>query len=197
MNVGDGCNGRVHTHVDITESMVHNLGYLHMSTIIWSKQNTSSRTAWGSFLSPKEPSLPCPFEYVLVFAKESYALQEDGVTDITKDEFIDWSLSLWSFDRSDYKVSTDLINSGVHPAPFPEALPTRLIKMFSWVGATVLDPLAGSGTTCLACKKLERFYIGIELSKAYAEFAQNRLKYVLISPTLEGLGLEDDNPVLD
>lgn len=193
LNVGDGCNGRVHTHVDVAESLVHNIGYLQMSTIIWGKQNTSNRTAWGSFKSPKEPSLPCPFEYVLIFAKETYALQDDGVSDITKEEFVDWSLSLWTFPRTDYKVSTGIINGGVHPAPFPEVLPTRLIKMFSWVGATVLDPLCGSGTACLAAKKLERNYIGIELSKNYADYARQRLKHVVVSHSLFSTDNNDDD----
>lgn len=196
LNVGDGCNGRVPTHVDLSVALV-DLGYLFMNTIIWAKR-TSLRTSWGSFMSPKEPSLPCPFEYILVFAKETYSLQDDGVTDLTKREFIDWSLSLWTFDGPDYRSSSNIINRGIHPAPFPEALPTRLIKMFSWIGATVLDPMAGSGSTCLACKKLYRKYIGIELSEAYSEYARQRLKYVVYSPSLfDDVEFEEKSPEKD
>ena len=184
INCGDGENGKIHTHVDISEMMAHKNKYLPMSTIIWNKENTSNRCAWGSFQSPKNPSLPTPFEYIMVFAKESYSLQEDGKTDLTKEEFVDWSLALWTFKRKDYKESTYRIRSGIHPAPFPEELPHRLIKMFSWVGATVMDPLCGSGTTLLAAKKLGRNYIGIELSKNYAEYAKKKLKYVVIPYTI-------------
>lgn len=182
LNVGDGSNGRIPTHIDISNALI-STGYLFMNTIIWAKR-TSNRTSWGSFMSPKEPSLPCPFEYVLVFAKDTYSLQDDGVTDLTKQEFIDWSLSLWTLDGSDYKSSSNIINRGIHPAPFPEALPIRLIKLFSWVGATVLDPMSGSGSTCVACKRLMRNFIGIELSKTYSEYSRQRLKYVLFSPSL-------------
>ena len=51
LNVGDGCNGRVHTHVDVAESLVHNIGYLQMSTIIWGKQNTRIRPSRGRYLA--------------------------------------------------------------------------------------------------------------------------------------------------
>jgi site-specific DNA-methyltransferase (adenine-specific) len=183
INVGDGQHGRIHTHVDVTEFMVHSLKYLHMSTIIWNKQNTSSRTSWGSFKSPSSPAMPCSFEYILVFAKESYDLQEKGETDITDEEFIDWSLALWTFPKKAYKDSIDILKN-FHPASFPEILPHRLIKFFSWKNATVLDPFNGVGTTTLAAKRLGRNYIGIDISKKYCEYARNRLKYVLVSESL-------------
>jgi site-specific DNA-methyltransferase (adenine-specific) len=185
INCGDGCNGRVHTHVDIIESMVHKLKYLHMATIIWDKQNTSKITSWGSWLSPMSPSFPTTFEYILVFAKESLSLQEKGKTDLTKKEFIQWARSHWTFKRSDYKESTYIIRSNIHPAPFPEELPKRLIKMFSWVGATVMDPMSGSGSTLLAAKKLGRSYIGIEISSKYCEYSIKRLKHILITGQIE------------
>jgi DNA modification methylase len=184
INVGDQFNGKVHTHADIAELMVHKLGYMQMTTLIWEKQNTSNRTAWGSFQSPKNPSFPTPFEFIMVFAKESYSLQEDGKTDLTKEEFVDWSMAMWKFPRQAYKESTYLINKGVHPAPFPEELPKRLIKMLSWVGATVMDPMSGSGSTLIAAKRLGRNYIGCELSKSYAEYSKTKLKYVMIPYTI-------------
>jgi site-specific DNA-methyltransferase (adenine-specific) len=177
INVGDGCNGKVHTHVDITELMCR-IGYLHMTTIVWNKNNSSNRFSWGSFRSPVNPSFPTPFEYVMIFAKESFRLQEKGVTDLTKDEFIRWSSSLWEFEKSDYKRSTRLIRGKSHPAPFPVELPARLIKMLSWKGAVVLDPFIGSGSTALASKNLERKYIGIDVSKKYCRIAENALNQI-------------------
>jgi len=179
INIGDGCNGKIHTHVDIINFMCE-IGYLHMSTIIWDKENTSSRTAWGSFKSPQNPSFPTSFEYILIFAKDSYGLQEKGKTDLTKNEFIKWSLALWKFAKQDYKRSTRLITSKTHPAPFPEQLPIRLIKMLSWKKAVVLDPFMGSGSTARACKKLGRSYIGIDISEKYCKFAENSLNQIRV-----------------
>jgi hypothetical protein len=62
-----------------------------------------------------------------------------------------------------------------HPAPFPEELPTRLIKMFSFVGDTVLDPFLGSGTTSVAALKLERNSVAYEINEDYSATIQERL----------------------
>lgn len=64
------------------------------------------------------------------------------------------------------------------PAPFPEEIPYRLIKLYSYVNDVVLDPFAGSGTTCVVAKKLQRKFIGIEISEKYANDAKNRLSKV-------------------
>jgi site-specific DNA-methyltransferase (adenine-specific) len=151
-----------------------------MTTIIWDKENTSKRTAWGTFKSPLNPSFPSSFEYILVFAKDSFSLQSKGETDLTNDEFVRWSLAVWNLPKALYKRSTSLIRSGTHPAPFPEEIPHRLIKMLSWKGAVVLDPFMGSGSTARACKKLGRSYIGIDISKRYCRIAENSLNQIQV-----------------
>lgn len=178
INVGDGKNGQIPTHVDICKFMTRKLGYLYMTTIIWDKENMSSRTSWGSFQSPKAPSFPTPFEYLLVFAKGSRSLQTKGETDLTKDEFVQWSSAMWRPLKMDYRDSRRIVREKVHPAPFPEVIPHRLIKMLSWKDAIVLDPFAGTGTTLLAAKRLGRRYIGMEISKEYCVYAEKRLKHV-------------------
>jgi DNA modification methylase len=159
--------------------MVHNLGYLPMATIILDKGNVSNRLAWRTFQSPNNPSLPSPIEYILVYSKESLSLQENGETDITREEFIKWSLAKWVFPKTEYTECSFVINNKIHPAPFPIELPRRLIKMFSWKNATVLDPFAGTGTTLVASKRLGRNYIGIEIFPGYCEYAKHRLKTLL------------------
>jgi DNA modification methylase len=178
LNVSDGANGRIQTHVDISTLMTRTLGYLPMATIVCDKENVSNRYSWGSFQNPKCPSFPCPFEYILIFAKQSLSLQADGKTDLTRDEFIKWSLAKWTFPKNVYNDSAAFIREKVHPSVFPEELPTRLIKMLSWVGATVLDPFVGIGTTCVACKKLKRNYLGIELSAEYCKVGRDRLNRI-------------------
>lgn len=181
--IGEGKNGRVPTHIDISQFMIYDLRYLPMSTIIWNKNNVSSRTAWGTFNSPLEPSLPTPFEYILVFAKELYKLQDPGESDIRKNEFIEWSLAHWTLPRSAYKTSKLLIKNKLHPAPFPEDIPTRLIKMFSWIGATIYDPFIGTGTTAIAAKKCNRNFIGVDQSEKYCILARKRIKQAIVQNT--------------
>lgn len=168
INVGDKNNGAVPVSSDIIQFM-KDIGYLPLTHIIWNKNQVGNRTAWGSWISPSCPSFPTPFEHILVFAKDSLKLQDDGKTDLTKKEFIDWSLSMWSF-TPEIKAK----EKG-HPAPFPEELPKRCIKMFSWINSVVYDPYMGSGTTAIASKRLHRSFVGSEISKNYINLANKSL----------------------
>ena len=147
--------------------MSEDFKWIPMSHIIWNKNQVGSRTAWGSFQSPSSPSFPTPFEHILVFAKGNKKLQWKGETDLTKEEFIKWSLARW-----DMKPETKKIG---HPAPFPIELATRCIKMFTWKNSLVYDPFMGSGTTAIACKQLDRQYIGSEISKEYCKLSEERI----------------------
>ncbi len=171
INVGDQKNGEIPLHVYYVQIM-EQLGYHMYTTIIWHKHQVGNRTSWGSFNSPSCPSFPVPFEYILCFYKNSKKLLRKGESDLEKREFIDLSLPLWSF-----PPETSMRRIG-HPAMFPEELPKRLIKMFSYVGDTVLDPFSGAGTTSLAAKKLRRNYVGFEISKKYCEIAESRLSEI-------------------
>lgn len=71
-----------------------------------------------------------------------------------------------------------------HNAMFPEELPTRCLKMFSWVGANVCDPFNGAGTTALACIKNNRNYIGFDISEEYINITKKRIKEYLQQSTL-------------
>jgi len=166
INIGDSKNGKIPTHADVIASLCKH--YKYFSTIIWDKGNTSNRAAWGSFLSPSCPSFPRSFEYICIFYKDTQKLSTKGQSDLTKEEFIEWSNGLWKFPGETSKI----IN---HPAPFPIQLPYRLIKMLSWKDAKILDPFAGSGTTGVACKQLNRDFIGFEISSAYCDMANERI----------------------
>jgi site-specific DNA-methyltransferase (adenine-specific) len=168
INIGDGRNGAVPTHSDIIQFMTKEIGWKLMTIIIWNKSNIGNRTSWGSFNSPSSPSFPTPFEYILVFCRDTNKLLEKGETDLYKEDFIKWSLALWEFNGD-----TDKTNP--HPASFPEELPKRCIQMFSYKGALVYDPFSGSGTTAVVAKKLGRNYIGSEISKEYIDIAKGRL----------------------
>lgn len=168
INIGDPKNGEKPLHAEYI-NLMRELGYNYYTTILWHKHQVGNRTSWGSFNSPSCPSFPVPFEYILVFYKNSKKLIRKGTSDLDKQEFIDWSLSLWNF-----KAETNQKKMG-HPAMFPEELPKRLIKMFSYVGDTVLDPFSGLGTTAFVAKKLNRNYIGFEISPNYCKISEERI----------------------
>jgi len=141
-------------------------GWVPITTIIWNKQETSNRCAWGSWSSPSCPSFPRPWEYIIVLGNGTKKLQTDGEADITDDEFKEWAYGIWKFPG---KSHSD------HPAPFPEKLPKRCIKILSWTNATVYDPFAGSGTTLKVAHELGRDWIGSEISENYFNMAKDRI----------------------
>jgi len=149
-------------------AIAKNVGWKYFSTIIWNEGNVSRRTAWGSWLSARAPYVIAPVEVIIVFYKESWQKLNKGVSDITKEEFMEWTNGLWSF-------SGEKRTKIGHPAPFPLELPKRCIKLFSYVGDTVLDPFLGSGTTLIACALYNRKGIGVEIDEKYCELAKKRI----------------------
>jgi len=173
INIGYSNNGRVATHADIIHFMTHKIGYLMFGQLIWNKGHIANRLSWGSWLSPSCPSFPTPYEYILIFAKDSLKLKSKGQTDLQKQEFKDWSLAMWTI-----QPETNMKRIG-HPAAYPVDLPTRLIKMLSWKDSVVLDPFNGSGSTALACLATDRKYIGVEISKRYCDITLDRVNRLL------------------
>ncbi|MEN2984142.1 MAG: site-specific DNA-methyltransferase [Dictyoglomaceae bacterium] len=144
------------------------VGWKYFSTIIWNEGNISRRTAWGSWLSAKAPYVIAPVEVIIIFYKERWSKSFIGESDITKEEFIEWTNGVWFFPGENKKKIG-------HPAPFPVELPKRCIKLFSYTKDLILDPFLGSGSTLVACALLRRKGIGVEIDKNYCEIAKNRL----------------------
>jgi DNA modification methylase len=146
------------------------LGFLPAGEIIWQKaKGASNSCAWGSWLSAKSPRLRDIHEYLLVFVKDDYSRPDRGVSDITKEEFMSSTLSIW-------EVAPESAKRVGHPAPFPVDLAMRVIKLYSYVGDIVLDPFVGSGTTCVAAKMSNRLYVGYDNQQEYCEISRNRLE---------------------
>jgi len=153
---------------DIT-TIAKSIGWKYHSTIIWNEQNISRRTAWGSWLSASAPFVIAPVEVIVVLYKSSWKKTAgSGVSDVTRDEFMQWTNGVWTFNGESKKRIG-------HPAPFPVELPRRCMKLFSFVGDTVLDPFLGSGTTLLACYRNKRRGIGVDFDRTYCELAVQRL----------------------
>lgn len=153
---------------DIT-TLAKQVGFKYHSTVIWNEQNISRRTAWGSWLSASAPYVIAPVEVIVILYKRDWKKTSGSQTsDINKKEFMEWTNGVWNFSGESKKRVG-------HPTPFPVELPRRCIKLFSFVGDTVLDPFLGSGSTLLACLQTERKGIGIEIDKKYCELAKKRL----------------------
>lgn len=144
------------------------VGWKYHSTIIWNEQNISRRTAWGSWLSASAPYVIAPVEMIAILYKDQWRKKRRGKSDITRDEFIEWTNGVWNFmGESKKKIK--------HPSPFPTMLPRRCIKLFSYVDDLVLDPFLGSGTTLIACLETNRRGIGVEIDPQYCEIAKKRI----------------------
>lgn len=161
------------------------VGWNYRMTIIWNKTQITGRTAWGSWMSPSAPSVIAPVEMIGIFYKKDWKKNEKGVSDITKQEFVNWTHGVWTFPYSQRKLYD-------HPSPFPEEIPKRLLKLFSYRHDRVLDPFNGTGTTSLVARRLFRYFIGIDISKKYCETALSRVREVERQTTLSGT--EKDYP---
>lgn len=145
------------------------VGWKYQSTIVWNEQNISRRTAWGSWKSASAPYVIAPVEMIVILYKDTWKKATKGVSTVERDEFIAWTNGVWTFNGEKKK------RVGGHPAAFPEELPKRCIKLFSYVDDVVFDPFAGSGTTLAVAQKLERKWLGTEMSAEYHAFASKRL----------------------
>ena len=144
------------------------VGFQYQSTIVWNEGTVSKRTAWGSWLSASAPCVIAPVELVLILYKDQWKKESgSGVSDIKRDEFIEWTNGLWTFPGE---------NRGRYPAAFPYELPKRCIKLFSFLDDIVLDPFAGSGTTLDAAHALGRRWIGIDIAEESIDTIESRMR---------------------
>ncbi len=139
--------------------------------ILWEKNNYNCKyTAWGSWKSPSSPYLKYTWEFLEIFSKgDLKKIGNKDDIDITDLEFKEWVNAKWSIapERDMKKFN--------HPAMFPEKLVERVLKLFSFKNDIILDPFNGAGTTTFVAKKLNRKYLGIDISNEYCEIAKKRL----------------------
>jgi site-specific DNA-methyltransferase (adenine-specific) len=143
------------------------IGYVDMGDILWVEATMTKLTAWGSWMSASSPYIQMPAECVLVYAKGSTKKEPVGVSDISKEDFMKWVTGMWNFPNPSQGIE--------HPAPFPPELPKRCIKLFSYVGDTVLDPFSGSGTTLMVANENNRKFIGIDINEDFVNYSLKRI----------------------
>ncbi|MHA1240887.1 MAG: DNA-methyltransferase [Promethearchaeota archaeon] len=153
------------------------LGFDYLGDIIWQKISTTNTTGgcslMGSIYYPRNGLLTYDYEHILIF-KKFQGKNKKKVDPIIKEmskiplsEWKKWFTGHWKFPGVVQKE---------HIAMFPEELPYRIIRMFSNIGDTVLDPFLGSGTTLKVAKSLFRNGIGYELNKEYKKIVDNKVE---------------------
>lgn len=174
LNIADlGRKPTIPLHSLCTIQLV-SMGFFLRGEIIWNKGvSAGMSTAWGSWKSPSNPTLHDVHEYILVFSKNKFSRhkEENKEPTISKDEFLTYHNSIWSFPT----VSAKRMG---HPAPFPVELPYRCIQFYTYSNDIVLDPFMGSGSTAVAAKKTGRIYVGYEINLEYCELANNRINQI-------------------
>ena len=160
--------GQQSVGADLT-TIAKEVGFHYHSTIIWNEGNISRRTAWGSWKSASAPYVIAPVELIVVLYKNQWKKTSGSrVSDIERQEFMDWTNGLWVFNGESKKRIG-------HPAPFPIELPRRCVKLFSYVDDVVLDPFSGSGSTLIAAVSNNRKGIGLDVDSKYCELARKRI----------------------
>ena len=150
------------------------IGLDYMGAVIWQKQTTMNTTGggaiMGSFPYPRNGILKIDYEFILIFKKQGKSpvptAEQKHRSELSKEDWSRCFSSHWTFGGA---------RQDGHIAVFPEELPSRLIKMFTFVGETVFDPFMGSGTTALAARHLGRNSIGYEINKDFRRFYADKV----------------------
>ena len=182
--VGDVCLSRrqygrhavMPLHSDIAVSC-RKIGFDNLNPILWHKiSNAAFEANTNSSIlgKPYEPNaiIKNDMEYILMERKpggyRKPTEKQRELSRIDKEDFQNWFSQIWEMPGASTRNG--------HPAPFPIELATRLVKMFSFVGDTVLDPFCGSGTTMIAALQNDRNSIGVETEKYYCDYIRNRIE---------------------
>ena len=150
------------------------IGFDFMGSIIWQKATTMNTTGgasiMGSFPNPRNGIVKLDFEYILLFKKQGEApkptKEQKENSKMSNEEWNTYFNGHWYFSGA---------KQDKHLAMFPEELPHRLIKMFSFPDEIILDPFMGSGTTALAAKKLNRNSIGYEINSDFIPIIKSKI----------------------
>ena len=161
-------------------NIMEKIGFKFLEDIIWLKPEGAAKNRNGGFYQHRQPVAYKPNvvnEYIFVFQKPAPFLIDKIVRNY-KGERKEKSLVHGDYERSNVWVINPETNSK-HPAAYPEKLCDNLIKYYSYIGDTVLDPFMGSGTTGIACINTNRRFIGIELDEGYFNIAKQRIDEVI------------------
>lgn len=164
---------------DVIDILQNRLKLLLRGEVIWQKaRGASGSCAWGSFRKAANPVLRDVTERVVIASKGRFdrAVTRDkriaaalpSENSIGASDFMEATMDIWEI----RPASATRVG---HPAPFPVALPQRLIELYTYRGDLVLDPFVGSGSTAVAALRTGRHYVGFDTDRNYIDLAEQRL----------------------
>jgi len=162
---------------DIEHSILNGTGLFLLDVFIWNRTNPSKKLMFGSYPYPRNFYAQNTIEFITVYVKDGPSennLPKDikEKSKLTEKEWVEFTKQIWNIP---IPGKGDLA-FGEHSAIMPEEIVRRCVRLFTYVGDTVLDPFAGSGTTLKVAKELKRNYVGYEISKSYERVMNLKLK---------------------
>lgn len=160
----------------IQRTILGGTGLFLMDVYIWQRSNPSKKLMFGSYPYPRNFYAQNTAEFVAVYVKDGAPVNNvpgkaKEASQLTREEWVEFTRQVWTFpipSRGDSAF-------GKHAAIMPEEMARRCIRLFTFVGETVLDPFAGSGTTLRVAQNLGRRYVGYELYRAYEPTIRQKL----------------------
>jgi DNA modification methylase len=163
---------------DIEHRILRETALLRYSLFVWQKQ--TSKMMFGSYPYPGNIIENNTIEFINVYVKPGkppkFERHVKAGNELTRTEWLDLAQQVWFIYPQDVRRESE------HPAPFPEKLAARLLRLYSYgavadfSGEVVLDPFAGSGTTCAVAKSMGRRYVGIDINETYVRIAEKRVR---------------------
>ncbi len=164
---------------DVISILQDRLGLLMRGEVVWQKaKGAGGSCAWGSYKSPQNPVLRDITERVVIASKgrfdraikrsERETLGLPSRATIDTEEFLEATLDVW-------EIPSESARKIGHPAPYPVALPRRLIELYTYEGDLVLDPFMGSGTSAVAALETNRHFVGFDTDNDYLSIARERI----------------------
>lgn len=182
INIGDQFTRAVtygrYKIIPIREEIIRfaeSIGFDYMGAIIWQKKTTMNTTGgasvMGSYPYPRNGLIEIDYEFILIFKKigkilNNISTEIKEASKLTNEEWRKYFTGHWNFAG---------VKQNEHLAMFPDELPRRIIKMFSFAGETVLDPFLGSGTTSKIAMELNRNSIGYEVNKKFLSIIKTKI----------------------
>lgn len=161
---------------DIEHSILNGTDLFLLDVYIWNRTNPSKKLMFGSYPFPRNFYAQNTIEFIAIYVKDgpsenNLAPEIKEQSKLTEKEWVEFTKQIWNIP---IPGKNDLA-FGEHSAIMPEEIVRRCVRLFTYVGDTVLDPFAGSGTTLKVAKELKRNYVGYEISTSYEKVIKAKL----------------------